>query len=78
MTTGFQKRIISLPCGKTIIGAVREADNKLKLHKKCCERCKNLIDTSKIGFNNTKNGRNGIHNTRNGNDTMKQLEHDMY
>lgn len=36
---GGQKRTIILPCGKTIIGNPREADNKAILHRKYCQTC---------------------------------------
>jgi hypothetical protein len=53
--SGGQRRTLTAGCGWTCVGALREVDNKHKIHKKYCEKCKNKIlpeFNKKMGLNN--------------------------
>jgi hypothetical protein len=45
---GGQKRTIELPCGKKIIGSVREVSGKINIHRKNCKICIELVKD--VGF----------------------------
>ena len=53
--SGGQRRTLTAGCGWTCVGSLREVDNKHKIHKKYCEKCKNTIlpeFNKEIGINN--------------------------
>ena len=58
---GGQRRTIKCPCGHTIVGSVREANGKHKLHLKVCVECKGLssLPISATGFNQVQGNNNG-------------------
>lgn len=59
---GGQRRTIKCPCGHTIVGSVREANGKHKLHLKFCVECKDLgssLPASATGFNKVQGNNNG-------------------
>jgi hypothetical protein len=39
---GGQKRTTELPCGKRIIGSIREVNGRVDIHRKCCKICIDL------------------------------------
>lgn len=64
---GGQKRIIYMPCGKSIAGNPREADNKAMLHRKYCETCSQSVKYEPSPFNSYGNDRANITMSRHGN-----------
>ena len=69
------KRTIIIPnCERTFTGSPREVNNKMKIHKRNCDKCKDFIDASSVPFNSSLNGRGGYYDTRHGGVAMRKLE----
>ena len=57
---GGQRRTLKCPCGYTIVGSVREANGKHKLHLKVCVECKDLGSSlPSTAFNRVQGDNNG-------------------
>ena len=67
---GGQRRTVTLSCGKSIKGAIREVNGKVNIHRKHCDICRDAIEKDQViraPFNQmqgSRNGWNGIQSSR--------------